>query len=197
MKRRIESYRLLGVLGGVLAVHLLTNPVPAQSTATPAQNPTGRQPQVRPVSLAHLYWHFLVLQNVMDTKAAGQQSQGKDGGGLRNSLQKTLGWSDAEYSPIRTSSGRLTAEVKDLDAQVAAIRKAGPAPSSMDQLKALTAQREVDINAEVSFLRQNLPAEKIKTFEIFLTRFFSPANGTLRQLHPTTPGQSAPAAVHQ
>jgi hypothetical protein len=100
------------------------------------------------------------------------------------------------YAPVRTSSGRLTGEVKGLDAQAIAIRTAGASSSNQGQLKALTAQREADIAAEIFYLRQTLPPAKIKIFEAFLTQFFSPANGSLRP--PTsTAGSSAPGAVQQ
>lgn len=143
--------------------------------------------------MAHLYWHFLVYQNHLDTKAAELDAHGKNGNPMRSHLQHILGLSDADYAPIRTSSVRLTAKVKDLDAQAAAIRSAGPSSSSLDQLKALTVQRETDINAEISFLKQTLPPDKIRAFEAFLTQFFSPTNAIPRP--PIATGQPAPAAV--
>lgn len=178
----------------------LSNSAVGQAVPSQSQRPSGRQSQFKPVSLEHLYWHFLTLQSFLDTKAAEQESQGKDGSGLRSNLQRTLRWSDADYAPIRTSSVRLTAKVKDLDAQAVAIRKAGASSSSRDQLKALTAQREADINSEISFLRQTLPPDKIKTFEAFLNQLFSPSNASSRPpstVKPAVTGQPAPAAVQQ
>ncbi len=170
---------------------------PAMGQVNPAQQPqpSSKTTQIRPVSQAHLYWHFLVYQNHLDTKAAEQDSQGKDGGGLRNLLQKEAGLSDADYAPSRISSVRLAAEVKDLDAQAIAIRKIGVPLSNRDHLHALTLQREADITAEISYLKQNLPPDKIRAFEAFLTRFFSPANAVPRP--PSSAGPQAPAAVQQ
>jgi hypothetical protein len=165
-----------------------------QTTPTQQRQPPTKQPQFKPVSLEHLYWHFLTLQKFLDTKAATRESQGKDGK-LRGDMQKALGWSDSDYAPIRVSSVRLTAEVKDLDAQAVTIRKAGASSSSRDQLKTLTVQREADINSEISYLKHNLPPDKIKAFEVFLTRFFSPMNAVHRP--PVAAGQQGSVGVQQ
>ncbi len=195
MDQKLQCFSISTFLGILLAICGSLFSANGQSTQPQPQRPTGKAAQIKPVSLEHLYWHFLTLQNFLDTRAAQRESQGKDGRGLHNNLQKMLGWSDADYAPIHTSSVRLTAEVKDLDAQAAAIWKAGPSPSSRDQLHALTVQREADINSEISFLKQNLPPGKIKAFEAFLTRFFSPANAVHRP--PPAAGQQAPAGVQQ
>jgi hypothetical protein len=147
------------------------------------------------VPLAHLYWHFLVHQNQLDKKAAELEAQGKDGKWLRNHLQQNLGFSDAEFAQIRTSSVRLTAEVKNFDGQAAAIRAAGISPASREQLKDLTAQREAAIKTEITYLKQTLPPDKVAAFEVFLTQFFSPKNIVIKA--PSSTGQSAPAAVQQ
>jgi hypothetical protein len=179
----------------------LLRPAIGQSTSVQQQLPGRTIIQIRPVSLSHLYWHFLVYQNHLDTKAADLGAHGKDGSGLRNLLQKKAGLSDTEYAPIRISSVRLTANVKDLDKQAVAIHTAGASSSSRDQLKVLTVQREAAINSEISFLKQNLPPDKIKTFEAFLTQFFSPANAvprpTLVTGKPAANGNPAPAAVQK
>jgi hypothetical protein len=179
----------------------LTNPAVGQATLPQQQQPPIKPPQFKPVPLEHLYWHFLTLQNFLDTKAATQKSQGKDGSRLRSDLQRTLGWSDADYAPIHTSSTRLTAEVRGLDAQAIMIRKSGVSSSSRDQLKALTVQREAHINFEMSYLKQNLPPDKIKMFEAFLTQFFSPANAMpqppIATRKPAASGSPAPAAVQK
>jgi hypothetical protein len=195
MIKRSPHTSISKLIGCMFIVYTLSGTAMGQSIPIQAQ-PSNRHTQVSPVSLAHLYWHFLTLQNVIDTKATSLASQNKDGSQLRNALQRELGWSDADYAPVRTSSGRLTGEVKGLDAQAIAIRTAGASSSNQGQLKALTAQREADIAAEIFYLRQTLPPAKIKIFEAFLTQFFSPANGSLRP--PTsTAGSSAPGAVQQ
>jgi hypothetical protein len=94
---------------------------------------------------------------------------------------------------IRTSSKRLTAEVETLDAQAAAIRAAGPTASSSAQLKALAAQREEFINAEITYLKQTLSPDKIQAFETYIKQFFSPKKIVI-QPSPSI-AQPAPATV--
>lgn len=170
---------------------------PAMGQAAPAQPQQSSRgsSQIRPESLEHLYWHFLAYQNHLDTKAADLDTHGKDGSGLRNQLQKKTGLSDAEFAHIRISSVRLTAKVKELDAQAVAIRASGHSSTSYDRLHALTVQREASINAEITYLKQHLPPDRIKAFEAFLTQFFSPNNAVHRP--PSSAGQQAPAAVQK
>jgi len=145
------------------------------------------------VPLAHLYWHFLIYQNHLDASAVKEEAQGRDGIWLRNHHQVSLGFSDSDYAVIRTSSKRLTAEVETLDAQAAAIRAAGPTASSSAQLKALAAQREEFINAEITYLKQTLSPDKIQAFETYIKQFFSPKKIVI-QPSPSI-AQPAPATV--
>jgi len=154
-----------------------------------AQQPSGAPSQPMQVSLAHLYWHFLIYQNYLDTVAANQPAQSW----LRNDLQAKMQFSDADFAPIRTSSRRLSANVKVLDAQAAAIHLAGVTSNSRNQLKALTGQREAAINAEIAYLAIALSTQNKARLEAFLVQFFSPNNAVRRQ-SPST-GQTAPAAV--
>jgi hypothetical protein len=193
MARILQYISISTLLVFMLTTCALPHPAMGQATTTQQQQPSNTPSYFRPVPLAHLYWHFLVLQNFLDTKAAEQKSRGKDGSGLRNQLQKKVRLSDADFAPIRTSSARLTVKVKDLDAQAVAIQKTGASPSNRDRLKALTVQRETDINAEISYLKKNMSPEQIKSFEAFLTQFFSPTNAVPRP--PVATGQPAPAAV--
>jgi len=71
---------------------------------------------------------------------------------VRNHLQRSLGWSDADFTPIRASSVRLAAKAKDLHAKNHAILAAGKSSSSPNQLQALASQRDAALNAEVSHL---------------------------------------------
>ena len=177
-KRRYSS--ALTILHVILLTCTFLHQAVCQSTPVQGQQALIGPSKIRPVSLEHLYWHFLVLQDFIDTKAAEQEAQGRDGNGLRHDLQKALGWPAADYAPIRTSSVRLAAKIKDLDKQAKEIAAGGKTLSSQDQLKALTVQRESAISAEITYLKQNLSAEQVSIFEIFLTRFFSPANASPR-----------------
>jgi len=88
----------------------------------------------------------------------------------------------------------LTAKVKDLDAQAAAIRTSGLSSQS-DQLKALNDQRETAINSQIAYLKQNLSPDKIKAFEAFLTQFFSPTKAL--NPAPFVTGKPVPAVVQK
>ena len=159
-------------LGGLLLIIAISCQGVGQ-TAVPQGASSGLS-QPKPVPLPHLYWHFLVYQNVLDTTAANREAHGKGGSWLRNDLQTKMGFSDAEYAQIRASSQRLSAELKVLDAQAATIRASGASPANNAQLKALVAQREAYINAEISTLKMALPPERIAAFEAFITQFFAP-----------------------
>jgi hypothetical protein len=126
-----------------------------------------------PVTLAHCYWHFLMYQNHLDLKAVEQAAEGKDGTRFSGLLQASLALSDSDFAPIRTSSARLAAEVNALNARAAAIA-AAKNPTGSAQLVALTIERETDINAEVSYIRNTLGTAKTAAFEAFLTQMFAP-----------------------
>jgi hypothetical protein len=193
MARKYHGESIAALLSASLLACIMQHP--AMGQLAPAQQPltsNGSQ-QHKPVPLAHLYWHFLVHQNHLEAKAASEEAQGRDGKWLRNHHQASLGFSDADYAAIRTSSTRLTAEVEALDKQAAAIRAAGQSASSSAQLKILAAQREAYINAEITYLKQALAPDKIQAFETYITQFFSPKNLVI-QTSPST-GQPASAAV--
>jgi len=76
------------------------------------------------VPLTHLYFHFLLLQNFLDTKAASLDALGQDGNFVRADLQKKIGFSDAEYAPIHESARRFAWELNPLEGQVKDINDA-------------------------------------------------------------------------
>jgi hypothetical protein len=168
----------------------------SQATISPRQhtNPRGLgQSQRLPLSLAHLYWHFLMYQNHLDTKAAANAAVGQDSSGLRDHLKKSVGFSDAEFAPIHSSAARLASEISTLDAKATAIKSEQITTSSYVQLTALTQQREADINAEIISIRKSLPPDRVQRLESFLTTFFAPTNAVP---HPgSTKPQVASAGV--
>jgi hypothetical protein len=167
--------------------------LPTLGESQQSQPPSNGTAQSALPSMPHMYWHFLVYQNHLDTVAAAQAAQGNDASFLRNHFQLKLGFSDAGFAPIRTSSARLTAEVQALDAEAAAIRAAGQSPTSTAQLKALAAAREADINAEVAFLQQTLSPAQVTAFEAFLTQLFS--TKSIVQLRNPAAGQPTSTGV--
>jgi len=125
------------------------------------------------VSLSHLYWHFLLYQNHLDSRAAEQAQKGKDGRLLSSHLQTELGFSSVEFGHIRVSSVRLSAKLTALNERAAVI-VAHKDPNGSAQLLALMAERESAINVEVAYLRDALGPSKTATFEAFLIQMFSP-----------------------
>jgi hypothetical protein len=189
MARRSQYDSIAALLSALLLAFILPQSAMSQSAPAQQQQTSNASSQHKPVPLAHLYWHFLVHQNHLDESAANETAQGRDGSWLRNHHQASLGFSEADYAVIRTSSARLTAEVKDIDAQAAAIRAAGPSATSAAQLKALYVQREAAINAEITYLKQALPPDKLAAFEAYITQFFSSKKVSV--------APSAPTAVQQ
>jgi hypothetical protein len=151
----------------VLLLAACAIPLCAQQMQSQPKQPA----QAKPIPIAHLYWHFLIWQNVLDNDAATRAAEGKNGDGLRDDLQHKLGFSDADYAPIRTSSQRLASELKPLNGQIKALES-----DSLDaaQLRRLEEQREADVNSEVYNLRQELSPQDVAAFEAFLVRFFAP-----------------------
>jgi hypothetical protein len=196
---KLKRFAMSGFLSAVmtLCVVLVIAPCQAQQGGTPSAS--ARQPRPfqagapHPVSLPHLYWHFLVYQHVLDTKAEQLKAQGRDGSWLRNDLQTRMGFSDADYASIRESSVRLSSELKALDAQSATIRASGVSPATAAKLKALVSQREAYIAAEVTFLRYSLPPARIAAFEAFISQFLAPKRMAV-QITPSS-GQAAPAGA--
>jgi hypothetical protein len=165
-----------------------------QLIANQPQNATPPTTQLKPVSLPHLYWLFLIHQNQLDARAASEEAKGQDGSWMRNHLQTSLGFSDADYSSVRASAVRLAAEMKDLDAQAAASRAPGRSPLSSADLKDLAAQREAAINNEVAYLSEVLSPENKAKLEAFMTQFFPRKAVAVK---PATIGLLAPAEVQK
>lgn len=193
MTRKSHLHSIAALLSAMLLTCTIAHQAVGQSTPAQQQQSSSGLSQPASLSLPHLYWHFLIYQNHLDREAAAQAAIGKDGSWLRNHFQQKLEYSDADFAAIRTSSARLTAEVNALNAQAAAIMAAGHSSTSIAQLKALTATREADINAEVAYLRQTLSPEKIAKFEALLVQLFSTKNVVLKP-NPSS-GQSTPTAV--
>ena len=169
MSRQSQYVSISTLLSILLLTCALMHSVVGQSQ----QSSSGSS---QPVSLAHLYWHFLTYQNHLDTVAAAQAAQGINGTSLNGIMQARLGFPDADFAFVRTSSVRLTAEVQALNAQAAAVQAGGTTSTSQAQLSALTTQREADINAEISYLQQNLSPAEVTSLESFLYQLFSLPN---------------------
>ena len=166
---------------------------PGQATASQPQSRSSSSTQRPPIPLPHLYRAFLLYQNFQDQQAAAREQQGKDGKWTRSHLQGMMGFTDAEFAPVRASSERLAAEYKALDAKAKSLRAIGSSTTIDAQLKQLSGQRTADLNAEVAFLKRSLPPDRITAFESFLTQFFSSKSAA--HTASSQSSHTAPAAV--
>ena len=155
------------ILGFLLLLCASAHPAIGQQT----QSQPNASSQLKPVSLPHLYWHFLIHQSELDAFAAKLTAQGQDGQALRNDMQTRLSFSDADYAPIRTASQQLTSELQPIETQLKALQGSAWNPS---EVQALISQRETDINNEVHNLSTELSAQNKAALESFMTSFFAP-----------------------
>lgn len=176
------------------AAILMSALAPGQSVGNPP--PTGPR---APVPLPHLYWHFLVHQDHLDRAAAVREKQGKDGGWLRNHYQQKLGFTDAEFVPVRQTAQRLEAELNVIDAKVQAIvnaaraahprvlKSASDLPALPPELLALRDQHEAVIEREAANLKSALGPDRTAKLEAFLQNQFA-RNVTAHVMNPPRPG---------
>ena len=158
-----------------------------------SQQPSASVQNSRRPPIEHYYLQFLHHQNELDEWAERQAAKGHDGSALRNHMQKDMGFSDADYAPIRASSVRLTAELTALNAQAVALGAGGTSPAGNSQMMALFAQRDTDVNAEVAYLKSSLPPDKIAKLEAYMVQFFSPKHASSQ--HNPSSQQPVPTAV--
>src|ERR1700735_2396635 len=79
---------------------LCASPYQAIGQSPRIQQPASQQyAQSRPVSLPHLYWHFLIYQHQLDQLAVEHEKQHKDGNWLRSYLQTKLSMTPEEFQP--------------------------------------------------------------------------------------------------
>lgn len=179
MKSANKTALILGLLSATSLCQITGQVLPPQV----AGRTNMAQPQ--PVSLAHLYWHFLIYQHHLDQLAAEHEKQGKDGAWLRSYLQTKLSMTDEEFQPIRESADRLDAAMSELNAKANAIAAAANAARSKEgagsadeqqfrhKLKSLTAQREAAINKEIDTLNAALDPDAAQKLRDYLKNTFS------------------------
>jgi len=166
MLTRTVSRQLLSMLLLVLLVLAGTSAL----TATVQQSQSHPDPltQLKQISIPHLYWHFLLHQKDLDNMAAQLKAKGRDSDPLRRDLQTRLGFSDADFAFIRTSSQRLASELGPINEQLRA-----PVPENAREAQALIAQREAHIENEVHNLSLELSPQNEATLEAFMAQFFA------------------------
>jgi hypothetical protein len=156
-----------------------------QTSGVAASSSAHQAAPAKPVSLPHLYWHFLIYQQHLEDAATAREKQGQNAEWLRNYVQKKLAFTDDEYAPIRASASRLSAEILAMNGQAKTIISADrsakrqgliaadAAPPGLEKLKALTNQREGAIQAEIDSINKSLPPSKQVALQKFLTDQFS------------------------
>ena len=165
LKTLLPKYLVLLLMLGASAPLIIGQQMQSQ--------PNASTTNLKPVSLPHLYWHFLIHQSRLDAFAAKLDAEGRGGDAIRNDLQRRLGFTDAEYAPIRASSKRLAAELKPIEAQLQSLQ--GHAGDS-SQAMTLIAEREIYINKEINTLSTELSPQNKAKLEKFMTQFFAPKN---------------------
>jgi hypothetical protein len=124
------------------------------------------------ISLAHLYWHFLLYQDYLDQKAETLRLQGKSTI-LDQVAVSRLGWTEAEFAPVRNSAAHLSSLISTLDARAKISRSQGISASEHQKLKELTKEREDAINVEMAVLANSLSPEKKLALDQYILQLFA------------------------
>jgi hypothetical protein len=203
MSRRTLTTVIRTAFAGALFLGMCVGPLVGQ-----VPNPQSGSHQVagppKAVSLAHLYWHFLIYQHHLDQLASQHEAQGKDGRWLRSYLQNRVSMTDEDFAPIRESADRLNAAMETFKAhaksvviQVNPVRGKDGTLSpegrqSRKELKQLSSQREEIINAEIKTLNAALTPEARASLQKYLTNIFS---SNVRIVYPK-PDEVLPNPFH-
>jgi hypothetical protein len=151
----------------------------------PNPSPQTAQQKLRPASLPHLYWHFLMWQDHLDRAAAERVKNGKDGKWLSNYAQKQLGFSDTDFAHVRESAQHLATVVAGFDAQAKSLVQADLAlyangklapndpPPDLAKVKQLTQDRENAINDEITRLNAALGPNNAAKLKAYISAEFS------------------------
>jgi hypothetical protein len=168
MHTRALSRHLLSML--LLVLLVLAGASALAATVQQTQSHPNPLTQPMPISLPHLYWHFLLHQKDLDNMAAQLQAKGRDGNPLRRDLQARLGFSDADFAFIRSASRKLASKLGPINAQ---LRAPVHTPGNASEAKVPVAQREAYIENEVYNLSHELLPQNKATLEAFMAQFFA------------------------
>ncbi len=133
--------------------------------AGPSAHAQTQQSLTKPVPTARMYWHFFSYQHYLDMLALKYEAAGKDAAGLRNSLQKQLNFSDAEFAPVRTSCDHLAAEVQELSNE---------AKSHPSETAVFDETRDQEIQTEINNLTNELSPANKAALDALVVRLFTP-----------------------
>lgn len=165
---------------------------------TPTQTQTAALAKRQRVSLPALYRHFLAYQNHLDRVGTALDQKGEDGSEFRNHFQRILGFSDAEFAPIRDTALRLEQELKQHDAKIKAVidatraqhprvlRSVAELPPLPPELVQLQKDRDALIEREVTQLNTALGAQGAVKLQKVIENDFAP-NVRVQSVHPPGP----------
>jgi hypothetical protein len=159
---RLRRRRIVAVLQLCILLMAITF-LPLRLQAAPgSQAPRTQAP------LHLLYRHFLAYQMHLDQIADEDFRQGKDGSDFRDHYQRALGFTGAEFAPIRTAARRLDGELKIEDERIKAVIDSyraqtprivsgpGELPAAPAELGQLQQERDAIIKKEIRRLNAAL-----------------------------------------
>jgi hypothetical protein len=168
------------------------------SVQTSASPQTPQAGNTQRVSLNVLYRHFLAYQNHLDRVGAALDEKGENGSGFRDHFQKTLGFTNAEYAPVRAAAQRLEQELADEDAKIKAVIQAFRAsypkvltsrserPPLPPELAQLQKDRNAIIEGEMKRLNSDLGPDRAAKLQDVIEHDFAP-NVRVQSVQPMGP----------
>jgi len=163
---------LSGLLASVLFAGMAFGQIgsPAPSTAPPQSVPPDL-----------LWYFFLKSVNNHDRAAVKFQLKGLDGTWIRDLHQMKLGFTPAQFAPIRASAQLLEAEIKQVDASARASSNPGSSANPGEQAQASQAQpappaanglspgRDAVVQSVVANLKTALGPQLTATLEAYIS----------------------------
>jgi hypothetical protein len=155
-----------------------------------------------------LYRHFLAYQNHLDEVANRLQQQGENGTEFRDHFQELLGFSSAEYAPVRATAKRLAAKLKLQDEQIKAVIDTGRAehsrmlrgpedlPAPPPQLAQLQVERDAMIKSEVARMNAALGSIRAARVQAMIESDIA-AHSQMLPMHPPKVHDPAKSSLPQ
>lgn len=197
MKRSLFSIFMVAVLS--LAAFAQQNSGAAHASAM--------QPRIVPMEF--LYRHFFAHVAQLEQEANSADRAGQNGTAYRNYYQKQLGFSDIEFSRVRSTALETHNEVEQIDAKARDIVRAfreqlagreilGQAalPPPPTELKELKKERDALVSAAIGKLKTSLGTDAAARLDSMVAAKFTvqeKPQTALAQTAEHTPNLSAPA----
>lgn len=154
---------------GLRLVACLTLLLQLSSLVRAQTSTAGIRPSAQTI---RLYWFFFSYQHHLDDLAASYAVAGRDASGLRDSIQRRLGFSDADFAVVRAASESLAANLKSQRAEV----RLHP-----DEASAFAQVRDQDVQHEIDNLTNELSSQRKAQLDAFVAKMFSPRSTTQKE----------------